>query len=171
MSAEIILNALKERRSIRHYTGEPVPDDAVRAILEAGRWSPSGLNNQPFRFLVLRKSDPRFAALSELTKYTRLVMDSDVMIALFLDKSATYHEHKDHQSAGACVQNMLLAAHAQGLGAVWLGQMLNNAPKVLEALALSPDAYEFITVIPLGHPAEAGSANRNPIEDYMLEAF
>jgi nitroreductase len=171
MSAEAILAAIQGRRSIRKYTDEPVADDAVRAILEAGRWAPSGMNNQPFRFLVLRREDPRFETLSGLTKYTHIVKSCPVMIALFLDKKATYHEHKDHQSAGACIQNMMLAAHAQGLGTVWLGQMMNNAPQVLEALQLSSDEYEFITVITVGHPAEQGKASRHPLDHYMLEKF
>ncbi len=171
MTADPVLNAIRDRRSIRKYTGDPVSDDAVRAILEAGRWAPSGMNNQPFRFLVLRKSDPRFEALAGLTKYTHIVRGCDAMIALFLDKKATYHEQKDHQSAGGCVQSMMLAAHAMGLGTVWLGQMMNNAPQVLEALKLAGDDYEFITVLTVGHPAEPGTANRKPLEEYMLEAF
>lgn len=171
MTANAVLTALHERRSIRKYTDEPVSDEAVIHILEAGRWAPSGMNNQPFRFMVFRKNDPRFETLAGLTKYTHIVQSCAVMIGLFLDKTATYHEKKDQQSAGACVQNMMLAAHAQGLGSVWLGQMMNNAPQVLEALGLSENDYEFITVITVGHPAESGTANRKPLDHYMLEKF
>ncbi len=168
---EPVMRAIRERRSIRSYTDAHVSDETIRALLDAGRWAPSGMNNQPFRFLVLRRADPRFAALSELTKYTRIVRSAPVMITVFLDRSATYHQNKDHQSAGACVQNIMLAAHAHGLGTVWLGQMMNNAPQVLEALGLSPEAYEFITALPLGVPAEPGTPSRKPLADYMLEAF
>ena len=64
-----ILNALHERRSIRKYTDEPVSTESIKTILDAGRWAPSGLNNQPWRFLVVQKGDPRMEKLADCTKY------------------------------------------------------------------------------------------------------
>lgn len=167
--AAAVLRAIQERRSIRKFTEDPVSEEAVTAILEAGRWAPSGLNNQPFRFLVIRRGDARVHTLSTLTKYSHIVLAAPVLIGLFLDRTATYHQLKDHQAAGACLQNMMLAAHALGLGTVWLGQMMNNAPQVLAALNLSENDYEFITFLAAGHPAQSGVADRNPLEAYMLE--
>lgn len=91
------------------------------------------------------------------------------MVGLFLHKESLYHQLKDHQSAGSCLQNMMLAAHALGLGSVWLGQMMNHAPEVLNVLGLNESEYEFITFLAVGHPAKEGNSSRKPLEEYMLE--
>lgn len=164
-----VLKALRERRSIRKFTEDSITDEQLSAVLEAGRWAPSGKNNQPFRFLVLRRDDPRTEKMAELTVYSHIVRGADTLIGVFLDRRVLYHELKDHQSAGGCIQNMMLAAHSLGLGTVWIGQIMNNAPQVLDALELSPEDYEFIAFIAAGVPAQEGSTNRKPLEDLMIE--
>lgn len=166
-----VLLALAERRSVRKYTGDPVTREELLAILEAGRWAPSGLNNQPWRFLVVNAGDERVAKLAGCTKYAAVVENAASLIGVFLDKDAMYSELKDHQTAGACIQNMLLAAHALGLGAVWLGEIVNQAPQVLEALELDSAAVEFMALLAVGRPAHPGASSRKPLEDLLLEAF
>lgn len=164
-----ILNALHERRSIRKYTDEPVSTESIRTILEAGRWAPSGLNNQPWRFLVVQKNDPRMEKLADCTKYEHIVRRCAVCICVLLEKEAMYSEMKDHQGAGACIQNMLLATHALGLGAVWLGQIVNDQAASLAAIDLDENKYELQAVIALGHPDQKGSSERKPLSDLLLE--
>lgn len=166
-----ILKALHERRSIRKYTDEPVSREDLTAILEAGRWAPSGLNNQPWRFMVIQKDDPRHEELAECTKYAHIVRASAACICIMLDKSALYSEMKDHQGAGACVQNMLLAIHALGLGGVWLGEIVNDQAKTLGTLGLKTEEHEIQAVIALGHPAQNGSPKRKALSELMLEEF
>ena len=166
-----VLTALLERRSIRKYTDRTVTSEEITAMLEAGRWAPSGKNNQPFRFLVVRADDARIDALADCTIYSHIVKNAPVMIGVFLDKNSLYHELKDHQSAGGCIKNIMLAAHSLGLGSVWLGQMMNNAEQVLDVLSLDKDNYEFITFIAIGEPAQEGSSTRKPLEDIMLEQY
>ncbi|MBU1001783.1 MAG: nitroreductase [Proteobacteria bacterium] len=166
-----LLRCILERRSVRKYTDEPVSREALLAILEAGRWAPSGLNNQPWRFLVVSRGDERTLALAGCTKYGTIVRAAGALIAVFLDREAMYSEVKDHQTAGACIQNMLLAAHALGLGTVWLGEIVNQAPQVLDCLDLDPAAYEFMALIAVGHPAHPGASSRKPLPELMLEAF
>jgi len=166
-----VLDALQERRSIRKFTDREVTREEITAMLEAGRWAPSGKNNQPFRFIALRRNDPRMDALADCTIYSHIVHNAALMIGVFLDKDSLYHQLKDHQSAGGCVQNIMLAAHSLGLGSVWLGQMMGNAGQVFEALSLNPDKYEFITFIAIGEAAQEGTASRKPLEDIMLEQF
>lgn len=165
-----VLKAIRQRRSIRRFTTEPVAHEAVAAILEAGRWAPSGLNKQPWRFLALAAGDPRQAVLASCTKYSRIVQTAGTLVCVFLDRELMYSDMKDHQSAGAVLQNMLLAAHAQGLGAVWLGEIVNQAAQVNEALGL-PSRYELQAVIALGHPEQSGSAERKPLAELLLEAW
>ncbi len=57
------------------------------------------------------------------------------------------------KGAGACIQNMLLAAHALGLGGVWVGEILKNTPQVLDLFQLDQDSYEFMALLVFGHPA------------------
>lgn len=166
-----ILKAIRERRSVRKYTNEPVTREEIMQILEAGRWAPSGLNNQPWRFLVVMSGDARQASLAGCTKYASLVRSAGALICLFLDRGATYNETKDHQSAGACLQNMLLAAHALGLGAVWLGEIINQAPQVMAALKLDTAALELQAVIALGRPAHPGASSRKALSELLLEEF
>ena len=166
-----ILTALLKRRSIRKYTDREITREEITAMLEAGRWAPSGKNNQPFRFLVVRADDDRMPALAECTVYSHIVKNAPVMIGVFLDKNSLYHELKDHQSAGGCIQNIMLAAHSLGLGTVWLGQMMNNADQVLDVLKLDKEQYEFITFIAVGEPAQEGSSSRKPLEEIMLEQY
>ncbi len=167
--AQTVLAALRERRSIRRFTPEPVDDDALAAILDAGRWAPSGLNNQPWRFLVVRRGDPRQEVLANHTKYAHIVRGAAALICVFLDRAAMYNPRKDHQGAGACIQNMLLAVHALGLGGVWLGEIINREAELLPALGLDPEALETMAVIAVGRPAQHGSSQRKSLESLLLE--
>ena len=145
-----------------------IDDNTIRKILEAGRWSPSGLNNQPWRFTVIRSGDSRKDSLAECTEYGNIVRDAPVLIVVLLHRASMYNAVKDHQAAGACIQNMLLASHALGLGAVWLGEILNKDKKTLEILGLSADDYELMAVIAAGLPAEKGKSERKPLDDLLL---
>jgi nitroreductase len=164
-----VLQALRERRSIRRYTDDPVTSEEMAAVLDAGRWAPSGLNNQPWRFLVLWDTDPRVQDLAGLTKYSHVVKRAKALAAVLLHKDSMYHQIKDHQSGGAAVQNMLVAAHSLGLGGVWLGEILNQEPEVLQALGLDPEAWELVAVVAMGRPEPGGSSTRKPLEELMIE--
>jgi len=65
------IEAIKSRRSIRGFTDENVSDETITSIIDAGRWAPSGLNNQPWRFIVVRNPETK-VELSKLTVYAPL---------------------------------------------------------------------------------------------------
>ena len=119
------IEAIKTRRSVRAFTNTDVSDDLLGQILEAGRWAPSGLNNQAWCFITVRNTGTK-VELSKLTHYGHIIKVAPLVIAVFLDKEHMYNYIKDVQSAGAAMQNMLLAIHSLGLGGVWLGEILNN---------------------------------------------
>jgi nitroreductase len=150
-----IFKLIKTRRSIRKFTDKPVSDEIINNIIEAGMWAPSGLNNQPWKFAVIRETGLK-SKISSLTHYSKTVLSANVLIAVFLDRSQSYDRTKDVQAIGACIQNMLLYIHSLGLGAVWLGEILKNKGKVLELVGSSED-LELMAVIALGHPAVKGS--------------
>ncbi|MBI5100116.1 MAG: nitroreductase [Nitrospirae bacterium] len=149
-----IFEIIKTRRSIRKFSDEPVSDEIIDKIIEAGTWAPSGLNNQPWKFAIIRNNELK-TKISTLTRYYRIVLNANTLIAVFLDNSLTYDRTKDCQAIGACIQNMLLAIHSIGLGAVWLGEILKNKDKVLELLVGSRE-LELMAIIAFGHPAEKG---------------
>jgi len=147
-----MLDLIKTRRSIRSFVDREVPGELVELILEAGRWAPSGMNNQPWRFAVIRDNGLK-DMVSGLTRYAKIVRGANVLIAVYLDKAQSYNHTKDVQSVGACIQNMLLAIHSLGLGGVWLGEILKS-DKELKIILEAPDAYELMAVIALGYPSE-----------------
>ncbi len=162
-----IFEIIKTRRSIRKFTEEPVTDEVIDRIIEAGIWAPSGLNNQPWKFAIIRDNELK-TKISGLTHYSQIVLSSNVLIAVFLDHSSGYDRTKDSQAIGACIQNMLLYIHSIGLGAVWLGQILKNRDKVLELIE-GPEELELMAVIALGHPAgSAGKGNRKDPEQSVF---
>jgi nitroreductase len=163
-----LLEGIYTRRSVRQFTAQPVEREQLLEIVKAGTWAPSGLNNQPWRFVIVRGAEVR-NELAKLTKYHFVIEGAPACIAVFIDKSVMYHAVKDHQAMGACTQNMLLAAHALGLGAVWLGEILKNAEGVRALLEL-PENLELMAVVALGHPAgESHTSSRKAMADVLLK--
>jgi nitroreductase len=163
-----LLEGIATRRSIRNYTDEPVTREQLREVVKAGIWAPSGMNNQPWRFVTVTKKE-LLAGLAKLTKYSHVIAKAPACIVVFIDKTAMYHEVKDHQSMGACLENMLLACHGMGLGSVWLGEILKSANAVRELVGVSQD-MELMAVVAVGHPAgKGGRADRRPVEEVLLK--
>jgi nitroreductase len=162
-----VLQAIYERRSVRHFQDAPVDRDQVMEALRAASWAPSGLNNQPWRFALVW--DPELKnILAGLTRYASTLKAAAVLIPVFLDKESSYDYVKDCQAVGAALQNLLLACHVQGLGAVWIGEILKNKEKVREALGL-PERLELMAVVAVGHPAHTKqSSHRRPLEDLIV---
>ncbi|WP_457571468.1 nitroreductase family protein [Desulfovulcanus sp.] len=169
MTADLF-DAIYKRRSIRKFTDQDVEREKIIEILDAGRWAPSGLNNQPWRFLVV-KDEQRKSKLAECTKYGHIVRQANALIVVFLAKDAMYNATKDYQAAGACIQNMLLAIHGLGLGGVWLGEILNQETQVHGVLNTDPEQLELMAVIALGHSAQEGSSSRKDLSQLLLEEF
>ncbi len=162
-----VLKAIYERRSIREFTDEPVPRQYIIEILKAGSWAPSGLNNQPWRFAIVTDKG-LIAQFEPLTKYKRIIQCAQCLLPVFISKKTMYHTVKDHQAIGACLQNMLLCAHALGLGAVWLGEILKSAEEIKRLLGLSDD-LELMAVIALGWPARRNQkSKRYPIDELIV---
>ncbi len=163
-----LLEGIYTRRSVRQYTDQPVEREHLIEIIKAGIWAPSGLNNQPWRFVIIREREARLK-LAEFTKYRTVIESAPACIAVFIDREAMYHDVKDHQAVGACIQNMLLAAHALGLGAVWLGEILKNAENIRVFLEL-PQEMELMAVVAIGHPgAGRRTSQRKKIADVLLK--
>jgi len=162
-----VLEAIYHRRSVREFTGEPVPIELLNKIVRAGIWAPSGLNNQPWRFRLIHNTEQK-TALAQLTQYGHVILTSPALIAVFLDQESMYDPVKDHQSAGACIQNMLLATHALDLGGVWLGQILKNKAAVNKILGITSQ-FDLMAIIAVGHPKHRDQrSTRLPIDHFLI---
>ena len=163
-----VLEAIYKRRSIREYTDEDVDTAQLKEIIKAGTWAPSGLNNQPWRFIIIKDQQIR-ARLAEQTSYGHIINAAPALIAIHLDPEAMYNEVKDHQAAGACIQNMLLATEAMGLGAVWLGQILQKSGAVNSILEIA-DNLQLMAVLAIGHPAHHNQkSQRKSLTDVIIK--
>jgi nitroreductase len=161
------LEAIQTRRSIRKFKADDVPDEWIDQILTAGTWAPSGMNNQPWRFAVIRDRGLK-SELAKLTTHTRLIETAPVLIPVFLDHDASYDTIKDAQSMGACMQNMLLAIHGLGLGGLWIGEIRKNMEKV-RILCGAPGSYELMAVIVVGHgTVKLGKGSRKGLGEVVF---
>ncbi|MFO8007894.1 MAG: nitroreductase family protein [Candidatus Brocadiia bacterium] len=155
------IQAIMTRRSIRSYTGEPVSDEEVEQLLRAAMAAPSAGNQQPWHFVVVRDEDT-MRRITEVHPYSSMLREAEVCIAVCAEMALEKHEGYWVQDCSAATQNILLAAHALGLGAVWLGVHPREDRKngVREILGL-PDGVECLSLISVGRPAEkAGPAGR-----------
>lgn len=163
-----IEDGIKQRRSIRQYLNKMPEEKDIRKILEAGIWAPSGLNNQPWKFKVIKDRKQK-ENLAKFTKYAGIIKDAPLVICVFLDNSATYNRDKDVMSVGACIQNMLLQAHELGLGTCWLGEILNRREEVERFLRIDPD-YELMAVIAVGYSDEEVTRGcRKNLKNFVLD--
>jgi nitroreductase len=145
-----VIDTILNRRSVREFTDKPVSNEDINIILNAGRWAPSGLNNQPWRFIVIRNRET-IQELSKCTNYSGIVAGAPLLIATFLDTETSYNRTKDIEAIGAAIQNMLLACCELGLGGVWLGEILNQKEKVNSILEC-PSKLELMSALAIGEP-------------------
>lgn len=163
-----VTDLLKRRRSVRKYTDAEVSSEEVEAILDCARFAPSGLNNQPWRFLVIRDRDI-IERLSKLSHSKTALLSSRVIIACYLSRDKMYNETKDIQSAGACMQNILLACCGLGLGACWIGDIINNTDEADEILGVGEDKM-LMGVITIGRPESSpdNEGDRFELKEFIM---
>jgi nitroreductase len=163
-----ILTMIRERRSIRMYQKHAPAEEDINRVLEAGRWAPSGLNNQPWRFMFITDRAKR-DGLASFTKYGNIIKGAPVVIVVCMDVADSYNRDKDLMAVGACIQNMLLQAHSMGLGACWLGEITNRKQDVHAYLKLHQD-LELMSVVTLGYSDEGVSEGcRKTLKNLLIE--
>jgi nitroreductase len=163
-----LIEGIFTRRSVRDFTSEAVRRKDLTEIMKAGTWAPSGLNNQPWRFALIQNKNV-LKQLATLTRYQHIIESAAACIAVFIDYNSSYDDVKDHLAVGACIQNMLLAIHALGLGSVWMGELLKNSDKVRSLLDM-PEDMELLAVIAIGHPAHRDQeSHRKDLSEILLK--
>jgi nitroreductase len=149
-----ILEAIHSRRSIRNYTDAPVSDAQVETLLRAAMAAPSAGNQQPWCFVVVRDRQ-LLEAVATAHPYAKMAPKAALGILVCGDTRKQKYEGYWVIDCAAAVQNLLLAAHGLGLGAVWTG--VYPSMDRVEALARifnCPKGVVPHSFIPLGVPAE-----------------
>ena len=169
-----LMEAIYKRRSVRFFTEEKVDKDVIDTLLNAAVQAPSAMNNQPWAFGVIQDkelmkkiSDDSKAYLLAgigskpfLEAYRQLFSNPDYNIfynaPVLLTVFARPEGPNPAVDCALAAQNIMLAAHALGLGTCWIGfaQMSFNLPELKELLGI-PKEYSAVAPIILGHPAKA----------------
>lgn len=163
------IDAIMTRKCVRSYTGKSVSDELVEKIILAGTRAPSGMANECWRFAIVRNGEAK-ENISKLTKHTKIINDADVLICLFMDKEVGYDAVKDANTIGACAENMLLATHALGLGAVWIAEILRNKDEVAAICGVDSSRYDLMVVMPIGYSNESADPNprKHSVQDVII---
>ena len=151
-----VLDFIFGRRSIRAYQARPVADAVVDDLLRAAMAAPSACAKDPWRFVVVRKPS-LLRAIAQALPNGGMLADAAVGIIVCGDLGAAHGGELSYllQDCSAAIENLLLAAHAVGLGACWLGVHPRQARiDALIRLVALPDRVLPIAGIALGWPAE-----------------
>ena len=156
-----VLEATKSRRSVRKYTQEPIAEEQVNQVLDAGRWAPSRGNSQPWKFIVLKDAQTR-RDLAEVIPTGKFLGEAPQGIAVVVNPKSSKHPE---QEGAAAVQNMLLAAHALGLGTCWISVCGTEwAEKAAQVLGIPGEEW-LISIVSIGHPAETPEKGRKELTE------
>jgi nitroreductase len=166
-----VLKTIRERRSVLIFRPEPVEDEKIQAVLEAGRWAPSFGNSQPWEFIVV-KDETLKQMLSNLAARVALVhkgiQGAPVIIVTCVDsrKDASHFI----EDGAVATQNMALAAHSLGLASYWVGifssrDVKDSIEREVKQILNIPKEYRVIAFLPIGIPAYDTRMDRKSLRE------
>jgi nitroreductase len=146
--------AIITRRSIRAYTAEPVSEGLIKELLAAAMSAPSASNRQPWHFLIITERH-QLDAMTSILPFGQMLKQAPLAIVICGDRERQPMDGYWVQDCSAATQNILLAAHAKGLGAVWLG-VYPREERIQELTRLLglPEQVPPLAVLSIGYPAE-----------------
>ncbi len=152
-----VLEAIKERRSIRAFTDGKVSEKDVERLIDAARWAPSAGNTQPLELVVIKDKEMK-RKLSEAALNQTFIQKAPVVIVVCADlnrSSRGYGSRGERlyslQDTAAATENILLAAQELGLATCWVGAFRDK--EVAKAVK-APKNMKPVAIVPVGHPAE-----------------
>jgi nitroreductase len=154
-----VFEAIRTMQAVRQYQDRPVADDVLRQVLEAGRLTASGMNAQPWHFIVIQ--DPEtLRQLGTLARSGPYIAGAPVAIAVAVDRTRLAVS-----DASRAIHSMLLTAWGNGVGGNWVGfGGLEDAKPLLGI----PEELDLLAIVPLGYPAVAvgrGKKERKPLAE------
>ena len=172
-----VLKAIEERRSVRKFKSDPVDDNKIKDILSAGRWAPSFMNLQPWKFIVVKDKTVK-KQIAEVLKLPFLATDYpratayDFITEVYAIVVVCVDTQKDRmhyvEDGAIASQNMALAAHSLGLGSYWIG-VFNHGyiEDEIRKLLQVPPEFRIVSLLPIGVPDEHPKRPRNSLEEIV----
>ena len=157
-----VYECIRNRRTVREYKPEPIPESVVMRILQAGRWAPSSSNSQSWHFIVISDRDT-LTALGNIASQGRFIGQAPLAIAIVMDNAA-----RPQLDAGRALQQMELIAWSEGLGTCFVGLRAEEQQVALKELLAIPSEMELITILPFGY-REEGFTGRGVARKSMSE--
>ncbi len=158
-STEAVIDNIMTRLSVRQFTPEPIGSDTLQTIVKAGMAAPTAVNKQPWEFVVVTEREV-LDSLNAVHPHANLATATAAIIVCGNMQKTLDGEGRQYwiQDCSAATENILLAAHAFGLGAVWCGvyPMHERVVPVSRVLGL-PDYVTPLNIITMGHPAGEGT--------------
>ncbi len=146
--------AIITRRSVRKYTNQQVTDEFIHKILQAGMFAPSAHDHRPWQFIIITAREI-LLAIPRFHPYAEMLKQASLAIVICGDKKLEKSLDYLLLDCAAATENMLLAAHALGLGAVWLAvHPRQERIKGIANLLQLPDSIIPVAMIALGYPVE-----------------
>jgi nitroreductase len=162
-----VLNAIKNRRTIRKFKSDPIDEEKLQMILESGRWAPSFSNLQPWKFLVIKDQNLK-NALDKVARESVLhlgINEAPVVILVCVDRKIDpLHAI---ETGAAATQNITLAANSLGLGAGWIGVWGTETETAIRKLFQFPETTRVVSLIPIGNPDESPKSDRKPLAEFI----
>ena len=150
------LNLLFGRRSVRVYEPGAISEETVQLLLQAAMAAPSAMTKDPWRFIVVRQANT-LKSLAEALPGGKMLGAAELAILVCGDRDQAFERQLSFllQDCSAATQNLLLAAHAVGLGACWVGiHPSENAVRKVKALFALPPQLVPVAVVSIGWPGE-----------------
>lgn len=163
---EDLVALLNGTRNVRRFRAEPVPDDALRGVLEVGRWSGSAMNRQPWALLVVREP----ATLRALAATSPSIGWVGAAPLAILPIMAGEHRGEESFDEGRLSERLLVGARAHGLGA-GLGWFPPGATRAAAGARLGlPEGRQARTIVAVGYPAGGGAqgGERKPLAELVF---
>ncbi len=156
------MNAIFNRRSIRKYTKQVIPEETIEKLLRAGMAAPSAANEQPWHFIVIKDKDV-LSAIPKFHPYAQMLREADCAIVVCGDLVLETNKNFWVQDCSAATENILIEATDLGLGSVWIGVHPDqDRVKPLVALLGLPQTVIPLCIIALGYPTEI----KAPVDRY-----
>lgn len=150
-----LITYLRSLRAVREYTPDPVPDDALRDILEVGRWSGSASNRQPAELVVVRDQE----IMQKLAEGGVRAAAAAPLALLIVTPGDSERKDLEVFDEGRMVERLLLAAKAHGLGSN-VSTLKGDGPDVIKQALGIPSDRRIWTVVTIGHIDQAARKSR-----------
>jgi nitroreductase len=149
-----VMEAIHTRRSIRKFQQQPVSNELVKEVLAAAMSAPSAGNQQPWHFIIITDRD-NLGSVAGINPYAAMAREAPLGILICADLALEKYPGYWVQDCSAAIQNMLLAAHGKGLGAVWTGiYPLQDRVEGFKRLCNLPEKVIPLGLVVMGYPAQ-----------------